>query len=68
MTATAGNRSKTVFLHDIARKNYSSFRASGDIVFTTATALMFCSFHGCHHCRGNGVTILLPSGRNTPRG
>ena len=27
------------------------------IVIPTGTALNFCSFHGCHHCREHGVQL-----------
>ena len=63
MTATAGNRSKTVFLQELAQKNHSSYQTFTDIVFPGATALIFRRVHDCHHCRGNGGMISEQAAR-----
>jgi hypothetical protein len=58
MTATAGNRSETVFLQELAEKDHSSSQAFDDIVSLEVAALMFRPFHDCQHCSGIGELTM----------
>lgn len=52
MTATAGNRSKTVFLRECVQKRNIFSGAIIEIVSLGTRPLKIWQFQGCHSCRG----------------